>query len=321
MKAPWIAAPPSTSTDWTPRAASSGQRRAPERRARPRDRPMRRRRRSRSQARCAPRGAAARRPASTTRSGCWPAVRPAQPHGQPRIVGAHRPGAHQHRVVRGAQLVRGAARGGSGDPDRAPGGARPPVGAMKPSSVAADLQRDQRPPLAHPDGDRRGSAARHSSSRQPTSTRTPARRSRGDAPRRRRAGSDRDSRPRRARRRRGQDRRRAGPRAPGVAAGLERHVQRRAARPRPPSCAQRVDLGVGLAGAQVKALGQRSARRAPSPRRPPGSGGSCPAPLGQRQRPPHEALVGGGERRRGASGPRVGVTPSLPAPSRLDQAA
>ena len=281
MKAPWIAAPPSTSSDWIARAPASS---APARRARAPTRPRAPRvQHAASAARvvehvAAPRaGSAPRAPPAPRRSGCGGAAAPSarQPHRQLRIVGAHRPRADQHRVVRGAQLVRRRARLRAGDPDRRRAARRRAVGDEA-VQRRRRLQRHQRPPLAHPD---REGADRARGTRPPGSRRRRGCRRAAAARRRarRRAGWDRGSRRPRARRRAASSASVHGPVRPVWSHGSSVTYSVAPRARGPPSARAARHLGVRLAGAAVEPLGQRSARRARPPRRPPGSAASCRA--------------------------------------------
>ena len=80
--------------------------------------------------------------ATTRTSGVGPEAGEAA--GEHRVVGLHRAGAHHHGVVAPAQHMRGAARGGAGDP----------LALAPPRRDAAverggELERDERPALAH----------------------------------------------------------------------------------------------------------------------------------------------------------------------------
>ena len=219
-----------------------------------------------------------RRPASTTRSGGGAAPPSGQAHGQPRIVGPHGARADQHGVVRGAQLVRGLARAAgpviqTGPPRRRAAGRRrcSRPASPPPSASPAAAARAPRPR-------RRGSPRGTRASRQPTSTRTPARRSRAMPlavdDRVGIAAADDD-----ARRPRRQHAAVHGPVRPtwqhgsSVTYSVAPRAARRAAR------AQRVHLGVRLAGAAVETFARRCVRRARPPRRRPGSAASCPGPV------------------------------------------
>ena len=322
MKAPWIGG---AALDQHRLDVPRGQRRAapadsrpPRAAARPRHRALERARAPSTRA--APRAdGAARppaptrsvrsRPSSTTRTARAPAGA-RQAHRQPRIVGPHRARADQHGVVRGAQLVRRAARRGPGDPDRPRRAARRAPSAMKPSSVAAAFSvtsgRRSRDP------DREGADGRAALGLQAADVDAHAGAAQArDAAARRRAGSDRGSRRRRAPGRAARIASRARARCGrcGSRARGSRRASRRA-RAAARSARERVHLGVRLARAPVEALGEHApaahdhrAHDRVRPRR-------APPALRERERAAHEALV---RRRELAGAARASLT-CAPAP-------
>ena len=272
MNAPWIVAPPSTSSDCTSRSRASVGEHVRDR-GPPLGVPDQLRWRRPREHRGRPGRPRLSRQHDAQRAAAPP---PGQPHRQPRIVGAHRPRPDQHRVVRGAQLVRGPPRLRPGqERRRAPAARRCRRRCSRPASPppSASPAAAARAPRSRRRGSPRGSRV----SRQPTSTRTPARRSRAMPPpstigfgspqptttRASPAASTTSV---------------HGPVRPDVATRLQRHVQRRAARRPPRTALQRVDLA---RAARRRAGGiprRRCVRRARPPRRRPGSAARWPRP-------------------------------------------
>ena len=187
-------------------------------------------------------------------AGAAPRRRPGSRTVSRGIVGPHRPRADQHGVVRGAQLVRGPPRRRPRDPDAA---ARRRAARRRRCSRPASPPPSASPAAAAraPRSRRRGSPRGTRVSRQPTSTRTPARRSRAmPLPSTSGFGSPQPT----------TTRAEPAPPAPprctarcgrrGSTAPASRTASRRAP-PRPAAQrVQRVHLGVRLAGAPVETL-------------------------------------------------------------------